>query len=153
MKQTNWPSSKMRSLLPRTIARARAMICLCPTDKLLPPPETLLSNVRRACPASSCSENSPESRSASFNKPSSFWSNGSRFCRKVPISMSMGWNWYEIHKNYHLTVPAIVTVSPSGVNVGIRVAHSLGNNGNVGPWSIEIDSISRQTIVVNHSFC
>lgn len=33
------PSSRIRSLLLRTIARARETICLCPTDKLLPPPD------------------------------------------------------------------------------------------------------------------
>ena len=79
------PSSKIRSLLPRTIARAKVRSCRWPTDKLPPPLAMLLSNVGRASSSSSWSENSPAARNASFKVASSCCSNGSKLRRSVPI--------------------------------------------------------------------
>ena len=66
------------------MARAKARICLWPTDKLLPPLEILLSSMSCTSPTSSCSENSPAKRSASLSVKSSCSSNGSRLRRRVP---------------------------------------------------------------------
>jgi hypothetical protein len=78
------PSSKMRSLLLRTIALAKAIIWRCPTDRLFPPLAISLSRVRRASSPSAWSEKSPDARNASFNVASSFCENGSKFRRRVP---------------------------------------------------------------------
>ena len=82
------PSSRMSSLLPRTIARASAKICRCPTERLLPPLEIWLSSVRRSSSSSLCNEKSPEARRALFSAASSYWENGSRFSRSEPLSNS-----------------------------------------------------------------
>ena len=81
-------SSRMRSLLWRTIARASARICRCPTDKLLPPLEMALSSVNRPSSVSLCREKRPAARRASFRVASSCWENGSRFCLRVPLRSS-----------------------------------------------------------------
>lgn len=84
----NKPSSKISNLLFLTIALARAKIWRWPTDKLLPPLEISLSSVRRASSDSVWRENSPAARSALLSVPSSCWSNGSRFLRRVPLRSS-----------------------------------------------------------------
>jgi hypothetical protein len=38
-------SSKINTFVRLTSARANAIICLCPTDKFVPPLETVVSNV------------------------------------------------------------------------------------------------------------
>ena len=80
------PSSKMRSLLLRTIALANAMIWRCPTERLFPPLAISLSRVRRASSPSVWREKSPDARNASFNVASSFCENGSKFRRRVPAN-------------------------------------------------------------------
>lgn len=82
------PSSRIKSLLCRTIARANARICRWPTDKLPPPLAIRLSSVMRPSPASPCSENRPAARSASCSTASSCAPNGSRFSRRVPLRSS-----------------------------------------------------------------
>ena len=104
-------SSSTSILLWRTIARARAMICLCPTEKLFPPAEIMLSKFKsasRVClnlyssnSAASCSRSAapivllsspvevkPAARRASYNVASSCSSNGSRLRRSVPLRRS-----------------------------------------------------------------
>ena len=78
------PSSKMRSLLFRTIALAKAIIWRCPTERLFPPLAISLSRVRRASSPSAWREKSPDARNASFNVASSCCANGSKFRRRVP---------------------------------------------------------------------
>ena len=78
------PSSKISSLLLRTIALAKAIIWRCPTERLFPPLAMSLSRVRRASSPSVWREKSPEARKASFNVASSFCANGSKFRRRVP---------------------------------------------------------------------
>ena len=80
------PSSKMRSLLLRTIALAKAIIWRCPTERLFPPLAISLSRVRRASSPSAWREKSPDARNASFNVASSFCENGSKFRRRVPAN-------------------------------------------------------------------
>ena len=89
------PSSKMRSLLLRTIALAKAIIWRCPTERLFPPLAISLSRVRRASSPSDCKEKSPDARNASFNVASSFWENGSKFRRRVPAN--------KVHKLFNIT--------------------------------------------------
>ena len=80
------PSSKMRSLLLRTIALANAIIWRCPTERLFPPLAIPLSRERRASSPSAWREKSPDARNASFNVASSFCENGSKFRRRVPAN-------------------------------------------------------------------
>jgi hypothetical protein len=80
------PSSKMRSLLLRTIALAKAIIWRCPMERLFPPLAISLSRVRRASSSSLWREKSPDARKASFNVASSFCANGSKFRRRVPAN-------------------------------------------------------------------
>ena len=80
------PSSKMSSLLLRTIALAKAIIWRWPTERLFPPLAISLSRVRRASSPSAWREKSPDARNASFNVASSFCPNGSKFRRRVPAN-------------------------------------------------------------------
>lgn len=78
-------SSRIKSLLWRTRARASAIICLWPSEKFPPPLPTEESRVIRASGESSVWRlNSPAARSASFKLASSWSPNGSRFWRIVP---------------------------------------------------------------------
>ena len=81
-------SSKMRSLLRRTIARASARTWRWPTERFAPPPAISLSSVMRESSASSCRLKSPAERSAAFRIASECSEKGSRFCRSVPLSSS-----------------------------------------------------------------
>jgi hypothetical protein len=106
---TRVPSSSMSNLLPRTIARASAKICRCPTERLLPPLAIWLSSVRRPSSSSVCREKSPEARSALFSVASSYWENGSRFSRSELVNNSgyekqmglMGQGWEKNRRRTH----------------------------------------------------
>ena len=80
------PSSKMRSLLLRTIALAKAIIWRWPTERLFPPLAISLSRVRRASSPSAWREKSPDARNASLSVASSCCEKGSKFRRRVPAN-------------------------------------------------------------------
>lgn len=77
-------SSRIRSLLCRTMALANAIIWRCPTDRLFPPEAMLLSKVRRLLSLSGLREKRPEARRELYKVESSCSSKGSRFRLKVP---------------------------------------------------------------------
>ena len=77
------PSSKMSNLLFLSIARARAMICLCPADKFIPPEDTCVPSSSLSLSESCAVPSRPcASRSALFSSSSRALNSlyGSKFC-------------------------------------------------------------------------
>ncbi len=81
-------SSKISSLLCLTMARARAMICLWPTDKLPPPLAISVSSVILFSSERRCNEKRPAARRASLSVASSYCPKTSKLWRRVPPSSS-----------------------------------------------------------------
>lgn len=81
-------SSKISSLLCLTMALARAMICLWPTDKLPPPLAISVSSVILFSSERRCNEKRPAARRASLSVASSYCPKTSKLWRRVPPSSS-----------------------------------------------------------------
>lgn len=82
------PSSNIMTLVFLTIARANARIWRCPTERLLPPPATGLSNVTLPSDISLCKATRPAARRESFRVASSCSWKGSRFSLTEPFRSS-----------------------------------------------------------------
>lgn len=117
------PSSNMSSLLLRTIALASAMICLCPTDRFVPPLAMSLSNVIFPSSISDCTEYRPAERKESWSSASSCSENGSRLCRRVPL-ISSGYKNKSLRHSAHKCMR--------------YTTYNLGDDSDVATQSIQV---------------